>query len=153
MVRRDTSTTAAFLEAGRYCACFNLRKAARAVTSLYDEVLRPTRLRATQFALLTITRVSGSVPVSQLAEAAVMDRTTLTRNLRPLEKRGLVRVRAGADRRVREVAITPRGRQVWTTAIPLWWQAQRHITNGLGETRLRKLVADLDATVAVARAQ
>ena len=143
--------TAAFLESGRYCACLNLRKAARAVTSFYDETLRPTRLRATQFALLSITRVLGSVTVSQLADAAVMDRTTLSRNLKPLEKRGLVRVRAGTDRRVREVTITPRGQELWTAAIPLWSAAQRRITEGLGETRLRRLVTELDATVAVVR--
>jgi DNA-binding MarR family transcriptional regulator len=152
MMRRE-ATAAAFPEAGRYCACFNLRKAARAVTSLYDEALRPTGLRATQFALLSITKTLGSVPVSQLAEAAVMDRTTLTRNLKPLEKRGLVRVRSGADRRVHEVTITARGRHLWTRSIPLWWRAQRRITDGLGEARLRALVADLEAAVAVARAR
>jgi DNA-binding MarR family transcriptional regulator len=152
MTRRDDGA-AEFLEKGRYCACFNLRKAARAVTSFYDEALRPTGLRATQFGLLSITKALGSVPVSQLADAAVMDRTTLTRNLKPLEKRGLVRVRSGADRRVHEVTITARGRRVWATAVPLWVGAQRRFIDGLGEARLRTLVTDLDATVAVARAR
>jgi DNA-binding MarR family transcriptional regulator len=147
-----TEGAAAFVQQGRYCACLNLRKAARAVTNLYDDALRPTGLRATQFALLSITKLLGSVTVSRLAEAAVLDRTTLTRNLKPLEKRGLVRVTSGADRRVREVVITARGQKLWTRAIPLWAAAQRRIADGLGERRLRQLVTDLEATVAVARA-
>jgi DNA-binding MarR family transcriptional regulator len=153
MVRRGATAAdaAAFLEAGQYCACFNLRKAARAVSSLYDDALRPVGLRATQFALLTITSALGSVTVTQLAEHAVMDRTTLTRNLGPLEKRGLVRVCEGTDRRVREVRLTPRGREVWSKGIPLWHQAQNRIAEGLGEKRLRSLVADLGAAVAVVR--
>jgi DNA-binding MarR family transcriptional regulator len=153
MARRAAVTTRAadFAEAGRYCACFSLRKAARAVTILYDDVLRPTGLRATQFALLSITQALGSVTVGQLAEHAVIDRTTLTRNLRALERRGLVRIRAGKDRRVREVQMTPRGEEAWASAVPRWYEAQQRITSGLGEKRLRGLVADLGATVAVAR--
>jgi DNA-binding MarR family transcriptional regulator len=140
-----------FIEAGKYCACFSLRKAARAVTTLYDDVLRPTGLRATQFALLTIAHALGSMTVTQLAEHAVIDRTTLTRNLRALERRGLVRIREGKDRRVREVQMTARGQEAWSSAVPLWFEAQSRITKGLGEKRLRGLVADLSATVAVAR--
>ena len=153
MVRRAAVSTmpAEFVEAGRYCACFSLRKAARAVTMLYDDVLRPTGLRATQFALLTIAQAVGSVTVSQLAEHAVIDRTTLTRNLGALQRRGLIRIREGKDRRVREVQITPRGHEAWSRAVPLWYEAQSRITKGLGEQRLRGLVADLSATVAVAR--
>jgi DNA-binding MarR family transcriptional regulator len=138
-------------EAGSVCACFNLRKAARAVTSMYDEALRPTGLRATQLPLLMITKVLGTTTVTQLAEAVVMDRTTLTRNLRPLEKRGLIRVEEGEDRRVRHVTIRPRGLEVLRKAIPLWREAQARMTGGLGEARFQQLVSNLNATVAVAR--
>jgi DNA-binding MarR family transcriptional regulator len=142
---------AKLVEAGRRCACFNLRKATRAVTSLYDEVLRPTGLRATQFTLLMITKGFGSVSVTRLAEEAVMDRTTLTRNLGPLEKQGLIRVEEGQDRRVRKVTLTPRGHDTLVEAVPLWQVAQTQITKGLGEERLRQLLSNLDATVAVVR--
>ena len=151
--RRESADVAEILEAGQSCACLNLRKAARAVSSLYDDTLRPTQLRATQFALLSIAKALGSVTVTQLAEAAVMDRTTLTRNLRLLEKRGLVRVVEGADRRVRNVTLTARGHDVWAKAVPLWREAQAQMTSGLGEERLRALVAHLNAAVAVARTE
>lgn len=141
------------LGAARLCACMNLRKAARAVTCLYDDILRPTRLRANQFALLTITRVRGSITVTRLADEAVMDRTTLTRNLKPLEKRKLVRIREGRDRRMREVTLTAQGRDAWAKAVPLWQKAQRQIVEGIGRERLRQLVSNLDAMVAVARGE
>ncbi|MEE8273100.1 MAG: MarR family transcriptional regulator, partial [Alphaproteobacteria bacterium] len=67
------------------CTCFNLRKAARAVTQLYDAALGPSGLRATQFSLIAALGVRGAPTISQLAKAMVMDRTTLTRNLKPLE--------------------------------------------------------------------
>ena len=89
--------------AGLGCACFNLRKAARAVTQLYDDALRPAGILATQLPLLIATGRLERVTISQLAEAMVMDRTTLTRNLRPLERDGLVRTKPGKDRRVREI--------------------------------------------------
>ena len=80
---------------GNLCACFNLRKAMRTVTHLYDEALKPAGLRATQFTVLASTRNLGPVSVNQLAEKMVMDRTTLTRNLKPLERDGLIAVRQG----------------------------------------------------------
>ena len=79
----------------RTCACYKVRKAARAVTKLYEEVLRPVGLRATQFSLLMATRVLGPVTVVKLAQVMVMDRTTLTRNLQILEKRGLITIKPG----------------------------------------------------------
>ena len=83
-----------------------VRKAARAVTKLYEEVLRPIGLRATQFSLLMATRVMGPVTVVKLAQVTVMDRTTLTRNLQILEKRGLIAIKPGEDRREREINLT-----------------------------------------------
>ena len=72
------------------CACLNVRKAARAITQLFDEVLQPTGLRSTQFPLLVTVALLGEAPVTQLAEELVMDRTTLARNLKPLESQGLL---------------------------------------------------------------
>ena len=105
MTTLDTPT---LLEAAG-CACFNLRKATRAVTQLYDDALRPSGLRCTQFSLLTLLKASGTVAMTKLAEDAVMDRTTLARNLEVLERGGLVRIRSGEDARVREIELTRGG--------------------------------------------
>src|ERR687885_698919 len=91
------------------CACFNTRKASRALTQLYDEMLRPSGLRSTQFTLLMVLRGRGPTSINGLAEATVTDRTTLSRNLAILEERGLVRVQPGEDARVRVVELTEAG--------------------------------------------
>src|SRR3954465_8869802 len=82
------------------CTCFNLRKASRAVTQLYDEFLRPSGLRATPFSLLMLIRGLGPLRITELAEEAVMDRTTLKRNLELLQREGLVHIASGEDARV-----------------------------------------------------
>ena len=133
--------------AGLGCACFNLRKAARAVTQLYDDALRPAGILATQLPLLIATGRLERVTISQLAEAMVMDRTTLTRNLRPLERDGLVRTKPGKDRRVREISLTTKGRKVLLKAYPLWRQAQATVARSLGDKRMKHLIAELTATV------
>lgn len=138
------------VERAQGCACFNLRKAARAVTQLYDEALRPADLRVTQFALLTATRLLGSAPMTRLAERMGMDRTTLTRNLRPLERQGLIRVRPGKDGRVREVVLTGRGQEALDRAVPLWERVQARVVRGLGGPRWRRLLGDLTAMAALA---
>lgn len=130
------------------CTCFNLRKATRAITQLYDDVLRPTGLRATQFSLLTVIWTMRKVSITGLAEEAVTDRTTLARNLDLLEKQGLVRIQPGEDARVREVSLTPAGRDRLATAYPYWKQAQARVTRDLGAVRVNRLLADLSATVA-----
>ena len=137
------------MEMGQVCACFNLRKAARAVTQLYDEALRSTGLRATQLALLLATRVRGPVTVKDLAKTIVTDRTTLTRNLRPLEKQGLIRIELGEDRRERIVTLTGRGQKAIADAIPLWEEAQARVAKRFGQERFRRLLSDLSAMVAV----
>ncbi|MEA3509207.1 MAG: MarR family winged helix-turn-helix transcriptional regulator [candidate division NC10 bacterium] len=133
------------------CACFNIRKAARAITQLYDDVLRPSGLRVTQFSILAVTRRLGPVTVTRLAEETVTDRTTLTRNLTLLAQQGLVRVTPGRDRREREVTLTDRGRTALAQAYPFWKGVQAQVAQGLGPERFRRLLSDLRATVALAR--
>jgi DNA-binding MarR family transcriptional regulator len=132
------------------CACFSLRKAARAVTQRYDDALRPAGLRTTQFSLLALLRLAGRVPMTRLAEEAVMDRTTLARNLKVLQRGGLVRVLPGADARVREVEITRTGVTKLEEAFPLWQRAQRSMARNLGARRMDHMLADLSAAVAAA---
>jgi DNA-binding MarR family transcriptional regulator len=138
-------------EIGRTCACYKVRKAARAVTKLYEEMLRPIGLRATQFSLLMATRVMGPVTVVKLAQVMVMDRTTLTRNLQILEARGLITVKPGEDRREREVNLTVVGMELLTKAVPLWEEAQERVRKGLGEERLQNLLSDLSEMISLAR--
>jgi DNA-binding MarR family transcriptional regulator len=138
-------------EIGRTCACFKVRKAARAITQIYEEVLRPSGLRATQFSLLMATRVMGPVTVLNLAQVTVMDRTTLTRNLQILEKRGLISIKPGEDRREREISLTAAGVEVLAKALPLWEEAQERVRKGLGEARLQNLLGDLSEMISWAR--
>ncbi|MCZ6550054.1 MAG: MarR family winged helix-turn-helix transcriptional regulator [candidate division NC10 bacterium] len=133
------------------CACFNVRKAARAITQLYDDVLRPSGLRVTQFSILAVTRRLGSVTVTRLAEETVTDRTTLTRNLKVLSQQKLVRIVPGDDRREREVSLTDRGRAALAQAYPMWKDVQAQVAQRLGRERFRRMLSDLGETVALTR--
>jgi DNA-binding MarR family transcriptional regulator len=133
------------------CTCFNLRKATRAVTQLYDEALRPSGLRATQFSLLTVVGAFGRVSITDLAEEAVMDRTTLTRNLSVLEQAGLIRIEPGEDARVREVSLTPAAVEKLAQARSCWDKAQAHMTDALGAQRMKRIMADLSSAIGAAR--
>jgi DNA-binding MarR family transcriptional regulator len=133
------------------CVCFNVRKAARAVTQLYDERMRPFGLRGTQLAILGQTRLLEPVTVTHLAEAAVMDRTTLTRNLRLLEQQGLIRIDRGEDRREREVRLTDRGRDILAHMYLIWKEVQAEVAKRFGSDRLARLLAELSALVEVTR--
>lgn len=135
-----------------HCTCFNMRRAARAVTRIYDEALAESGLKATQFTTLGAVAILGPAPLTHLAERMELDRTTLTRNLRILADRGLVGMTAGDDRRERVVAVTGAGTAALAAATPAWRRAQEQVAAGLGEERLRRLVDDLDDLAAVASA-
>ncbi|HER27319.1 MAG TPA: MarR family transcriptional regulator, partial [Rhodospirillales bacterium] len=96
-------------EAAR-CIGFGLRKAVRAVSQVYDGKLEPVGLKGTQFSLLLATSITGQIAVGKLADIMVMDRTTLTRNLRPLKALGYLEMFAGPDKRVRIIQLTKTGR-------------------------------------------
>ncbi len=125
------------------CACFNTRKAARAVTRFYDDMLEPSGLKATQLTMLGAISISGTARMSELADMLELDKTTLTRNLKLLEAGGLIAIAAGADRRARVVALTGAGADALERALPRWREAQRRMAEHLGEARWRGLVEDL----------
>jgi DNA-binding MarR family transcriptional regulator len=131
------------LSATAMCTSFNLRKAARAITQFYDEALKDSGLKSTQFSLLTMAATAGGTPISRLADDMAMDRTTLTRNLRPLAEAGLIRIETGDDRRVRRVTVTADGEHALSRAMPMWRQAQTRMIDRLGDeewaTFLRQL--------------
>lgn len=135
----------------RNCACFNLRKATRVVTQMYDERLRPSGIRVTQFTILVAVQANQPISVKHLADLIVMDRTTLARNLKPLERNGLIAIRPGEDRRVRQVALTGRGKAVLAKALPLWEKAQEEFLQSLGATRLAGLLDVLSVAVSAFR--
>lgn len=129
------------------CMCFNLRKASRAVTQVYDEFLRSGGLRTTQFSLLAMLVGKGPMPIRTLADYMVMDRTTLTRNLKLVEREGLVTVRAGEDRRTRIVEITEKGRDAIRHALPFWQDAQDFMVRELGSKTWAALQGNLGDTI------
>lgn len=118
-------------EGGSLCTCFKLRRATRRVTQIYDRHLQPTGLRITQYGLLARLR-GGPLHMTELAERMGMDRTTLTRNLRPLERLGYVAVDPGEDRRTRSVLLTDTGRAAASAALPYWREAQAAVRAALG---------------------
>ena len=125
------------------CACFNSRKAARAVTKFYDDMLAPSGLKATQLTMLGAISILGTAQMSELASLVALDKATLTRNLKLLQSDGLIAISTGSDRRVRVVRLTSTGTDTLERALPLWREAQQRMVEHLGETRWRRLVADL----------
>lgn len=114
------------------CHCTAIRQAARQVTQIYDRHLAPAGLRASQFAVLRAVRRYAPVGMQGLAERCVMDRTTMSRALRPLERGGLIEVSAGADARTRLVALTPEGHSLLERIAPAWEQAQAEFERRFG---------------------
>jgi DNA-binding MarR family transcriptional regulator len=133
------------------CTCANLRKTARVITELYDEFLKPSGLLGTQFRLLGAIAASGSIALTPLAELMDIDRTTLARNLKPLERDGLVEMSAGEDRRIHRLTLTDSGRAALMAAFPLWEEAQAWVIRHLGEDRWRAMLGDWSNLVELAR--
>lgn len=127
----------------RACVAFNLRRTARKVTKAFDDALRPSGLKITQFSLLTAAFIQENQNVGRLAELMGMDRTTLSRNLKLLEKRGLVKLEPGQDRREVRVSLTIAGLAAMEKAAPLWHEMQERLVQGLGELRWEAMQAEL----------
>jgi len=124
--------------------------AARAVTRLYDDTLRSVGLRATQLAVLVAVGGDNVVSITALAKFMGMDRSTLTRNLTPLERDGFIRVGNEGWRRSRTVEITKKGRSRLREALPLWKNAQETLRRKLGLRRWAVIRADLDDLIRAA---
>lgn len=131
------------------CNCLAIRKAARHVTQFYDQRLAPTGLTTPQFSILARLRRRGPSTINELAEDLVMDRTTLGRNLRPLERDGLLAIGADReDRRRRALTVTPAGEARLAAAGPLWAQAQQDFAVRFGAAEAAALRASLASLVA-----
>jgi DNA-binding MarR family transcriptional regulator len=139
----DQSLQAKLLEIGVSCTSLNLKKAARAVSHIVDETVRHTGLRYGQFGMLVAVANRGTVTVSELADALIMDITTLSRNVRLLERDGFVTISSGRDRRVREIELTLLGAQKINEVLPHWEQAQEKIKLSLGSGNWELLMEQL----------
>jgi DNA-binding MarR family transcriptional regulator len=140
----STVDTSPVLRAAPGCTCFKLRSLSRRVTQLYDRVLAPSGLKVTQYSLIAYARRrDGSHPptVTELAQKLFTDRTTLTRNLRPLVDAGLIKVGSGADERSKAVIVTPKGEDAYQAARPLWQAAQALLRERAGDTHVAALHA------------
>jgi len=133
------------------CTLANVRQASRAISQVYDTALQPADLKATQFTVLATLSNRGPLPLSQLADIMVIDRTTLSRNLQPLINRNLVDTASGEDRRVRNVQLTPQGKRLFGKALPLWQKVQSQVVGGLGRKRWEGLLDDLSTAVSLTR--
>jgi DNA-binding MarR family transcriptional regulator len=128
------------------CAANQLRKAARAITHRYDAALAPSGLRVTQLPILVALRLKGSAAITPLADVLGLDRTTLTRNLRLLEARGLVTMSVDEDdARMRMEALTQDGSKALAQALQLWQGVQGATEEEFGRPRLRSLYGELAA--------
>jgi len=139
-------------EIARECTLFAVRSVSRAVTRLYEEALAPAGLKATQLSILVATAARGGWTMSGLAEALNMDRTTLTRNMRPLQRKGLMRIGGGRDQRSSSVDLTERGHAVLHRAYPLWRKTQKRLISRLGKRRWASLIGELSGLLDAARA-
>ena len=133
------------------CACANLRRAARVVTQLYDQELRGTGLRTTQFTLLQALESAGRITQGDLGDVLAIDSTTLTRNLRLLAGRGWVRSLSGEDRRERHFQLAPAGRRELDRARPHWEHAQQRLRKALGDPQWEAMQSALLQIVGAAQ--
>jgi DNA-binding MarR family transcriptional regulator len=127
------------------CACSDLRKAMRAVSRMYDDFLRDAGINVKQFSLLRSIRKEKEISVSTLSRYMVMDRTSITRALAPLERDGLIDSRVGSDKRIRIVSLTKKGDKLVADAEPRWGQAQTALMEAIGDERwtlLRTVLRD-----------
>jgi DNA-binding MarR family transcriptional regulator len=108
----------------RQCVCSAARRRSRELTRFYERAMRGSGLRGPQFTLLATLIQTGPTPTTRLADFLGLERTTLTRNLRPLVRNGHVTIEDGADRRVHKVAVTAKGVEAAERAYPAWRKAQ-----------------------------
>lgn len=124
------------------CMGMRVRRAARVVANHYDKHLKPTGLKGTQFTLLNTIFMNPAASIGQLADALGLDRTTLNRNLKPLEGKGLISSGSGKDPRTRTLKLTNEGTKMLQNALPYWLEAQSGVLETV-DHRIQRLMDDL----------
>lgn len=131
------------------CNCLALRQATRHLTQIYDQFLAPSGLRSTQYSVLARLQRKGPMTINALAAELVMDRTTLGRNILPLQRDGVIEIGSGrSDRRSKEIRLTTAGMARLRQASKAWQAAQAHFENSFGLGRAEELRALLESVVA-----
>jgi len=134
-----------YREIASFGVCYNVQKAARLISNFHDRLLRPLGLRSSQFALLSYIHLLPDASLEELAQAMSLDGTTITRRLAPLKTEGWILEKRGADRRKKEIRLSPRGEKLLKKAYPVWKSAQRHFIQGMGRDEWRALKRELEA--------
>jgi DNA-binding MarR family transcriptional regulator len=132
------------MSAAENCVCFNLRWVTRAVTQFYDSEMRRHGIRPTQASILLAVKAKETWSMAELSDCLGMDRTTLVRNLRPLQRDGLVQAVGGGRGNRVELTITAKGRKQIEKLTPAWKSAQRAAVKTLGEQRWSAILSDLE---------
>lgn len=126
------------------CVCRKTRETARKITRIYDDMLQSAGIKATQFTMLAVISLQANATLTELAETLGMDRTTLSRNLKPLERNNLIEVSAEGYRRARSTNITNKGIAVMEKALPLWSSAQTLLKKRIGGETWERVQVDLN---------
>lgn len=137
-------------EAAAGCLYAHTRRASRALGQLYEGSLEGSGLRGGQLPVFIALALAGPSTISQLGAYLVMDRTTLTRNLKPIEREGLLAVKPGEDRRTRVVSLTPKGYRTLLRALPLWKKNHDGVVRKLGKEKTESYLKQLSSVVAMA---
>ncbi len=138
------SKTALDLTGTGYCASFNFRRTARAVTRLYDAAMQKSGIRSTQFTILVAIAKKQPVSIGALGEILVIDESTMTRSLKLLRKQGLIRVSERSKMRQRFLRMTPKGYQILAKALPYWRRVQSEFQEAAGEGLWTKFRSELE---------
>jgi DNA-binding MarR family transcriptional regulator len=149
VVHIHTMTEELDMSAVENCVCFNLRRVTRMVTQFYDSEMRRHGIRPTQGTILASLMAKENWNMAELSDWLGMDRTTLVRNLRPLQRDGLVRAIGGGHGNRVELAITAKGRKQIEKLTPAWKSAQSAAVKTLGEKRWSAILSDLETAALV----
>jgi DNA-binding MarR family transcriptional regulator len=131
------------------CVAYNLRKASRIASKVYEKEMRGAPIHGPQFSLTMIIAKRGPQTITALARDIGADRTTLTRNLKQLERKGIVEISSGPDNRAKAVRLLPAGEEALRQSVRYWKKAQAKVLKSLGEGRWARMLADLSAVTAL----
>lgn len=140
----NLTPTQTYEHVNKQCCCFNMRKVMRAVTQYYDRYLESSGIRSTQFTLLVALASTSAKTLTEIAENLVMDRTTLTRNLKPLANMELITIVHTSDKRSKAYTLTEKGKLLVQTCVPLWQEAQNSVIHGIGSENYNEIVVRLE---------
>lgn len=144
-INKSSAESQSFENSLDMCVCTHIRKAARAITRLYDDALNGTGIRYTQMILLIVLHEHKELTVTHLAEEMLMDASTVARNMRPLDKNNLIVIRKGKDRRQRLISLSEKGNDVVAKGHKYWQEAQNKISLSFTEQQLIGHIASITA--------